>query len=267
MADEARGASTSLKKSAVLSDGSYVIEPRVRFLRPPTGMKLEPVTSMPEPPPEVVEEETKAVEEAGPSPEDLARQEAALILENARREAEEVRQQAREQGYADGLKEGVEQGKNEGREEGLGELKGALDRWMTMGDALSEAWRLRFEGLEEEIKDLAVTTAEKLVQSHLAASPEAILGVVRDALRHAAEAELVTVLLNSKDVAIVRGAREELAALLRGTGRFEIMESDKVEPGSCVVETKTQVIDASRKTRLGNLRDSMRSGGAGGIDA
>ena len=85
-----------------------------------------------------------------------------------------------------------------------------------------------------------------------------ILDTVREALRHAAEADLVTVLVSPRDVALVRQAREELAALLKGTGRFEIAEDQKIEPGGCVVETKSQVIDATRNAWLGSIRDSIK---------
>jgi flagellar assembly protein FliH len=214
----------------------------------------EPAVSS-EPPPEPVD--------AGPSPEELARQEVERIVEAGRTEAEELRRTGREQGYADGLKEGMEQGKATGRDEGLAELRGALDRWLTMGDALTAAWRTRFEGLEDEIRELSLAIGEKLVLAHLAAAPDAVIGIVRDALRHAAEAGQVTVIVNPRDAALVRSAQEDLGALLKGAGRFEIIEDEKVEQGACIVETKTQVIDATRKTRTDNLRDTMRGGGGG----
>jgi flagellar biosynthesis/type III secretory pathway protein FliH len=68
----------------------------------------------------------------------------------------------------------------------------------------------------------------------------------------------VTVLVSPKDIGLVRATKEDLAALLKGTGRFEIIEDSKIEPGGCVIETKTQVIDATRRTRGDNLRDFAR---------
>ena len=256
MADAAHSPSTPVKRSVVVSDGTYRIEPQVLWLRPSSGVTLEPVTELPGP----LVEDTAELEpvEAGPSPEEIARQEAERILEAARQEVEELKRQAREQGYADGVKEGSEQGRTQGREEGQAELKETLDRWLTQGDALTEAWRRRFDGLEAEVKTLAVAIAEKIVQAHLAAAPKTVLGVIKDALRHAVEAERVTVLVNAKDIGLVKSAKEGLAALLKGTEQFEVVESEKVEPGSCVVQTKTQVIDAMCKSRLENLRDTMQ---------
>jgi len=252
---------------AVVLDGTYRVEREVRWLRPPSEVKLEPITGMLEEARVAAEAAAaEAAVEAGPTPEEIARQEAERILDEARQEAEDLKRQGREQGYADGLKEGVEEGRSQGREEGLRELRETLDRWLTMGDALTEAWRLRFEGLEEEMKDLSVSVAEKLVHAQLQVAPDTVLGLVKDALRYAAEAERVTVLVNPADVALVRGAKDDLAAVLKGTGRFEIVESENVEPGSCLVETKTQVIDATRKSRMEDVRDAM-DGGRGGRKA
>jgi hypothetical protein len=147
---------------AVVSDGTYKVAREVRWLRPPSEVKLEPVTEMIDPVAlargVAAEEEA---EEKGPTPQELAQQEAEGILDGARQEAEELKRQAREQGYADGLKEGVEEGRTSGREEGIAELRDALDRWLTMGDALTEAWRVRFDGLEGDLKDLSVAVESR----------------------------------------------------------------------------------------------------------
>ena len=236
------------------------------FLRPPAPVRPEEPTervgSTSEASTAVENAEiTKLPVEAPPSPEELARKAAEEIVDEATRLAEDIKRSAQEQGYTDGLKEGVEQGRAQGRGEAQEELRGTLERWITMGDTLAEAWRARFAGLEEEVRDVAIAAAERLTEKELTQSPDAVLGVVRDALRHAAEAESVTLLVCPKDVALVRGAREDLVSLLKGTGRFEIQEDPKVQPGGCLVVTKTQLIDATRKTRSEIIRDSMRGGG------
>ena len=252
------------KGSAVIAGGTYRIERQVVWLRPPVPAAAEPA---PAADPESLAprpEETAIVEPPpGPTPEELAREEAERLLGEARREADGLRREAREQGYADGVKEGHEAGRLEGRDEALRELRATLDRWLALGDALSEAWRRRFYGVEEEARELSVATAEQLVRGHLALKPESILDVVRDCLRHAADADQITVLVSPKDVAILREAREDLVGVLKSTGRFEIVEEAKMEAGSCVVETRTQVIDATRATRVDQIKGQLR-GGPGG---
>lgn len=255
------------KGSAVIAGGTYRIERQPVWLRPPSPIKYASETAPatgPAAPDEMADvsvpspDDTSVIEAVpAPSPEELAREEAERILGEARREADALRREAREQGLADGMREGVEAGKAEGREEAVKELRATLDRWLAMGDALAEAWRRRFEGVEEEARDLSVAAAEQLVRGHLALKPESILDVVRDCLRHAAEADQITVLVSPKDVAILREAREDLAGVLKGTGRFEIVEEPKMEAGSCVVETRTQVIDATRATRVDRLKGQL----------
>jgi flagellar assembly protein FliH len=253
------------KRSAIVSAGSYRIDREARWLRAvppapprdPADEEAATETWTPEPVPVFVEEPAPEPAELPPDPVELAKAEAERLLDVARQDAETVKSQAHDQGYADGIKEGVETGRQQGREEALAELRETLDRWSTMGDALTEAWRVRFQGLEDEIKDLAVAAAEKLLSAQLAVAPDTVLAVIRDALRHAAEADLVTVLVSPRDVAVVRGAKDELAGLLKGTGRFELIEDAKVEPGSCIIETKTQVIDATQATRAQKVRDAM----------
>lgn len=257
MVDEARGPSGPEQRSAVVSDGTYQVEARSLWLRAPAEVKLEPVTEVLPPGSGDETAQLGSSVDAEPTPEEIARQEAEKLVEQARQEAEELKRQAREQGYTDGLKEGTAQGQNQGREEGRRELTAALERWLTMGDALTEAWRSRFEGLEREVKDLAVAAAEKIVHTHVASSPETVLGVIKDALRHAADAERVTVLVNPKDLNLVREASEELAGQVKGTDRFEIVEAERVEPGSCIVETRSQVIDATARAGFETLSDTI----------
>jgi len=252
------------KGPVVISDGTYVLERRRFILRPPTTVK-GPTAGEMAPLPEEVAAMKAAAEDIPqgpppPTPQELAQEEAERILAGAREEGETLRKHAREEGYAEGLAQGVEQGKAEGLDAAVRELRETLDRWLTMGDALVEAWRARFQGVEEEAKDLSSAIAERLLDTQLTMTPEAVMAVTKDALRHAAEADSVTIMVNPKDIALVRAAREELASMLKGTGRFEITEDPKVEPGSCMVETRTQVIDATRKSRLDNLKDSMKGG-------
>jgi len=250
------------KRSVVIAEGTYNLDRRKVLLRSSLPFKAAepPEKSMEEAAAEAAAAATaaEAALNPQPTPEELARQAAEEMLGEARREAESLKRQAREQGYAEGLKEGVEQGKAQGRGEALSELRETLERWLTMGDALSEAWRARFDGLDDEVRDLAVASAERLVERQLELTPDAVMGVIRDSLRHAAEAESVTLLVAPKDVALVRGAKEELAGLLKGTGRFDISEDPKVAQGGCLVVTKTQLIDSTRKTRTDIIRDSMR---------
>ncbi len=251
------------RRSAVVAAESVTVTDAPVWVRPPAAVRLEPADLAAETArlAELDRREAEiSAEPAGPTPQELARLEAERIVEAARGEADGLRREAREQGYADGLREGHEKGVADGRTEGLAELRAALDRWLAMGDALAEAWRTRFADVEAEVRDVAVAAAERLAQEQLTLAPELVLGVVRDCLRRAAEAELVTVLVSPKDVALVREHRDELAKVLRGTGRFEILEEPKVEPGSCLVETKTQVIDATRATRLKGIADAMEGG-------
>lgn len=251
------------RRSAIVSAESVTVTGAPVWVRPPSAVRIEP-SALAEETARLEDQARREAEEsavpAGPTPQELAQREAEAIVAAARGEADGVRREAREQGYAEGLREGHEKGVADGREEGLAELRAALDRWLAMGDALAEAWRARFEGVEAEVRDVAVAAAERLAQEQLALAPETVLNVIRDCLRRAAEAELVTVLVSPKDVALVREHRDELAKVLRGTGRFEILEEPKVEPGSCLVETKTQVIDATRATRLKGLADAMEGG-------
>jgi len=253
------------KGPVVISDGTYVLERRRFILRAPSAVKGPTPDEMAPSPEELAAAAEAAASDLPqgpppPTPQELAREEAESILAEARAEGETLRKHGREEGYAEGLAQGVEQGKADGREVAVRELREAIDRWLAMGDALVEGWRARFGGVEEEAKDLSVAIAERLLDVQLTMTPEAVMMVTKDALRHAAEADSVIVMLNPRDVALVRAAREELAGMLKGTGRFEITENPKVEPGSCIVETRTQVIDATRKSRTDSLKDSMRGG-------
>ena len=254
------------KSSAIISEGAYRIDRRPLWVRP-VSPKVEVSAEEAERLRRAEQDLAAAGAPGEPvlSEAEKASREAGRIIGDAKKEAEDLKRRAHEEGFTEGLKEGHDRGREqgfaEGRAEALKDLQETMDRWMTMGESLTEAWRTRFQGLDSEIKDLAVAIAEKLVQMHLEVKPEAVVEVVREALWYAAEAEQVTVVVSAKDVAMVRAAKEELTSVLRGSGRFEVAEDPKVEPGSCMIETKTQVIDATRKTRSEKIRDGLRSHG------
>jgi type III secretion system HrpE/YscL family protein len=163
--------------------------------------------------------------------------EAEAIRREAEREAQEVRERAYQDGYAAAL--------------------GELNRHLL--EACARRDRLLAEA-EQEILRLSVRIAEKIVGHELDRN-QAIVEIVKTALRQARQSRTVTIRLNPSDLPIMQAARERLGRPDQlDVNRFiELVADPQIGGGGCVIETESGTIDARLETQFRILEDAMLS--------
>lgn len=169
-----------------------------------------------------------------------ANEQSAQILAAAKEQAAALCAQAREQGYTEALEQHSEA------------MKAALDGADALMEELSARQQRYFKEYGEQLEDLAITVAEKLLAHTIEADPGQMADLVMQAVTSLKTEDWITVELSDQMSGLIEQIQTRYAAYLaRRPVEFAAKETP---PGSCVVQTATGITDASIATQLGNLR-------------
>lgn len=164
-------------------------------------------------------------------------------------EIEQIREAARQEGYEAGFAEGREAGQ-QAAEEAARTLVGELQQ---LHDAFQSALTDMDQTVAESLLELAVEIARQLSRSQIAADPDYLLPLVREAvatlpLHHAH----IVVHVHPDDAAKLRPHLESL-----GGNSAQLIEDLNVSPGGCQVRAGTSEIDASIETRWQRVLEAI----------
>lgn len=202
---------------------------------------------------------------------DKARAEADAILESARtsanREAEALCEQMREKGYQEGFAEGRQAGYEAGQELGLEEGRAQLreQHEQTINDVerffqeAADQRDMMFVRAQDQMRDLALTVAEKILRISLQSSSEIVARMVQHAVEKLKRREWVRVYISKGEVQRCVQADPELAASLMSlSDHVKIIPMESDDPGACIIEMPDEIIDASASTQMDNIRELLQ---------
>jgi flagellar assembly protein FliH len=175
------------------------------------------------------------------------------VVEAARAEADQIREQAR----AEGLALGRAEGEAAARAEADALLQPALQALAAASDALAAERAQVAERVEHQAVELALELAGKVVAGAVEARPERVLDVVRGALRCLVERERVQVLVHPDDLALVREAMDRIRGELGGIEHVEVQEERRLGRGGAIVRTPDAEVDADLRTKLDRARAAI----------
>jgi flagellar assembly protein FliH len=193
-----------------------------------------------------------AIEEAEARAKEIiarSRREADLILKDAKAEAESIAKRAEKEGYELGQAAGLAQVR-EAYAEALNTIDSVADSIVTAADAL-------VSGCECEVAKLAVAVAEKLVRKTIDEDPEAVLCMIREAVRRTEGARTVVMRVSPADLEVVARAHNELIGLSPDLRSLEIVEDARIERGGCVIEMEVGSVDARIDEQLREVERSF----------
>jgi flagellar assembly protein FliH len=180
------------------------------------------------------------------------------LLEEARAEADQIREQARASGYEDGRQAGHAEA-TAAVQSAVGALREAAEGVHALRDQVADA-------VERDALELAQTLAGKIVAGSLQARPELVVDVVQGALRRVAGQRTITVLLNPADVESVSAALGELRTQGGPVELCDLQPDQRIQRGGVVVRTAEGEVDARIQTQLERAHEvicaELESGGA-----
>jgi len=204
---------------------------------------------------------------------DYAQVQAEAILEDARRDAEkerqaaweefqqeleEARQAARQEGYSQGYAEGMAAAMRDGKAE---LEQRTADQLRAVEAFLEGAAQVRdriLDNSREELKDLAMAIAEKVIRVSLRGSSDILRRMVESATEKKKHCEWAHIYVADCDVCGSANTIPELSAALRGiSDRVRVIPMADDESGTCIIEMPDEILDASVSTQLGNIGEAL----------
>ena len=228
----------------------------------------EPMTPEPEPEPEQPEK-PKAPE----TPVHYAQLQAELILNKAREEAEEllvrareqvmqeqeeIRAGARDEGYRDGYAQGTAKAMSDAvrdREATAARLEKEVKAFLEKASLAREEMILQSR---DELVELCLAVAEKVVRVSLKSSSEVIVRMIQTATERMKRQEWVHIYISGCDVRQLSKISPALTTTLGALSQhIKIIPMGDGEDGTCIVETPEEIVDASVSTQMSNIRDVL----------
>ena len=135
-------------------------------------------------------------------------------------------------------------------EQAAAEMKSLVTALETMRQGLENRRASLLAALEEEVVELAVEVAEKLMLHDLDVNPDAVVDLVRNVIARASERKSLRVRLSPEDYAAIEERRKELDDSMADLGDFEMVNDRSLVHGDCIVETQAGTIAARLDRRL-----------------
>lgn len=177
-----------------------------------------------------------------------ANQEIEQLRTQSLAEAEENKKQAYASGFSSGeesgYKKGYEDGYGKGKQTGLQETIAALNMMNEVVDQLKNYHVQILNDSQKDIVKMAMAVAEKVLHSEIRMNPDAVLSVVKNALNKVNFKKEFTIHVNPLDLEVIKGAGDQIRAMLDNCESLKFKVSPQVEPGGCVVQTESGSVDA-----------------------
>ena len=193
----------------------------------------------------------------------------------ARQKAEELYAAARKDGFEEGRAEGVIQGVAQALEENrqtqaqqAAELSAEVEKFLQKAGA---ALARQMDDNVEELRDLAIAIAEKVVCVSLKSSSEVVGRIIQTAVDKRKRREWAHIYIAECDAKYFTKVPAALTAALSSlSDRVRIIPMADDRAGTCIIGSPGDIIDASAATQLNDIRtrlaDAPARGYAGGMD-
>lgn len=207
------------------------------------------------------------------APIDYAKLQAEAILENARQQAQdllerskidialeldELRAAAQSEGFRAGYAEGVAHALTETQAQRTAqavELSTEVQRFLEKA-SLAQAEVLK--QAQDELRDLSIAIAEKVVRVSLKSSGEVIARMIQGATEKLKRKEWVHIYISDSDTkALAQASPQLISSLAYLSDHVKIVPISDDESGTCIIEMPDEIIDASVSTQLSNIRELL----------
>jgi len=110
--------------------------------------------------------------------------------------------------------------------------------------------------LENDIVNLAVKIAEKVIKKELEVNPQTFPHMVKSILEIIKDAKQVTLKVNEKDCLLVKNSFDELKAII-AQGELKIEIDSSLNSGDCLVISETGIIMCELDNQLAKIRSAL----------
>ena len=193
-----------------------------------------------------------------------AEAEKERLLEEARAEAEQIKKDAEEKGYNDGYQQGLVDGEDAAEKKANAIYRERIDQWETAVagaiDGIQKERKESFQRYLEELKDVVLMIAEKVIHVSLGTSGEVIKKMIVTEVEKLHKTEWIKIYIDKVDYDRLVEVDEDVAReLYRVSDNIKFVVMDKEQSGYVVIETPQEMIDIGVDTQLENVKEAVKS--------
>lgn len=197
----------------------------------------------------------KIMEDAQQRAETLARER----LEQAEKEIEAAKEEAKTEGYRQGYAEGLQQARVEASAKLEEQLRQEARQVAEFLEKASGSREQLIQDTQDELCDLSMAIAEKVIHISLKSSREVIARMIQVVTEKMKRREWVHIYVGGCGAAGLAQITPELTVALASlSDHIKIIPMADDESGTCIIETPDEIIDASVSTQLQNIKDVMK---------
>ena len=146
-----------------------------------------------------------------------------------------------------------EAGRNDGYAEGRIEVDRLIERTHTVLERAQDKRGEILAETEQEIIDLVLLVARKIVKVISENQREVIVSNVTEALKKVKDKGNIIIRVNLSDVKLTTQHTKDFIKKLEGVKSIQVMEDGSVDSGGCIIETDFGEIDARISSQLAEL--------------
>lgn len=196
------------------------------------------------------------------------------IINEAIKEAEEIKLASKESGYKEGFDKGLEEGFNKGVDEGnkkgleMGFLQGIENAKKEADEIKKDAINLLkdcqkevseyFDENRQRIIKLAAQMAESITHFTIDTSSEDIMQLIKPIMKQFKKVGNVIITCNPDNYEYVRRSIYEIEKNYENVN-FIILEDETLEKNGCIVENDNQIFDLQIRKQLDNIVEKLEN--------
>lgn len=164
-------------------------------------------------------------------------------IKTATQEADWIKETAYNEGYQAGLQAAEAELASQ-----LQELSTAIEQLQAARPTVTQK---ALESVLDQVTPLAITLAERIIHTEISCDPTLVVALARDLLAQVDVGQKDLVLkINPAQVALMQEAVDNNPSWKMGGRQIWVTPDEQVEPGSCLIETVSGLIDGTFKTQL-----------------
>lgn len=190
-----------------------------------------------------------------------AQEEAEIILKDAKNEAARLENEAKAKADAivqETRDKAVEEGKDEGYKKGEEEVNRLIERVHAIINAAIDNKKNIIENTEEQLVDLVLLIARKVVKVISEMEKDVVIENVREALKKLGKETEIVIKVNTKDLDLTTKNKRNFISMVESLERVRVEEDDRITRGGCIIETSLGDIDARVQTQLQAIEEKIR---------
>jgi len=175
-----------------------------------------------------------------------AENQAEELVKQAEQKALRICREAEVQGFQEGLKRGEEQ---------VAVQVASLAEMLSGFVSLKKDLLRRYEA---QLLDLAMVIARKIVHQELSQNPEVIATIAGETIREMPAKGPITLRVHPDDYQVLNDKLPALQAEFEQLEQIQLVASEGLDRGSCILETPVGQVDAGLNTRFAEIRDALQ---------